>query len=346
MFVQYNRGIFYRCNTLQKKYGASNCQTIPIGPIEHEVTESFFSAISPIELDAYAKALESQLQDEQLIQKTHQQQLERLRYQVKLAERQFNQVDPDNRLVAAELEKRWEDSLGELKKAEVAIIKAQKSKTHSPSPLPEEMKLIFSAIGKQLPKLWKKPILSSQQKKSFLRCLIDKVVMHRSQRDQIQTRIVSKGGETTTLLIPVPVRSLSELSFAKAMEDKIAELSQAGKTNEEIQQCLTHQGYRSPKGQELLLSTIQSIRLKHQSFQNPKCQRPRHIFGFLTIPQVAQKIQVSRFWIHDRIRNGQIKITPTRLPQYKDHLYLFPDKPETIEIFQALKEGRIPHLNF
>ncbi len=170
--------------------------------------------------------------------------------------------------------------------------------------------------------------------------------MHRSQRDQIQTRIVWKGGETTTLCIPVPGRSLSALSFAKEMEDKIVELSQAGKTNEEIQQCLNSQGYRSPKGQELLLSTIQSIRLKQRSFQNPKCQRPRYIFGFLTIPQVAQKIQVSRFWIHDRIRNGQIKITPTRLPQYKDHLYLFPDKPETIEIFQALKEDRIPNLNF
>ncbi len=82
-----------------------------------------------------------------------------------MAERQFNQVDPDNRLVAAELEKRWEDVLSELKKAEVAIIQTQKSKTPSLSPLPEEMKLIFSAIGKQLPELWKKPVLSSQQKK-------------------------------------------------------------------------------------------------------------------------------------------------------------------------------------
>lgn len=107
-----------------------------------------------------------------------------------MAERQFNQVDPDNRLVAAELEKRWEDALDELKKAEAVIIQVQKSKKLPLSPLPEEMKFIFSGIGKQLPELWKKPILSSQQKKSFLRCLIDKVVMHRSQRDQIQTRIV------------------------------------------------------------------------------------------------------------------------------------------------------------
>ncbi len=43
MFVQYNRGIFYRCNTLQKKYGAPNCQTIPICPIEHEVTQAFLA---------------------------------------------------------------------------------------------------------------------------------------------------------------------------------------------------------------------------------------------------------------------------------------------------------------
>ena len=44
--------------------------------------------------------------------------LRRLRYQAALAERQFNQVDPDNRLVASELEKRWEHALEDLKKAE------------------------------------------------------------------------------------------------------------------------------------------------------------------------------------------------------------------------------------
>ena len=50
-----------------------------------------------------------------------EQQMERLRYQSKLAERQFNRVDPDNRLVASELERRWEAALVELRRAEGAL---------------------------------------------------------------------------------------------------------------------------------------------------------------------------------------------------------------------------------
>ena len=55
------------------------------------------------------------------MQKAHRQQLERLHYQIKLAKRQFDQVDPDNRLVAASLEKRWEEALSELRRAEGSI---------------------------------------------------------------------------------------------------------------------------------------------------------------------------------------------------------------------------------
>ena len=50
-------------------------------------------------------------------------QLERKRYAAALAERQFNKVDPDNRLVAAELERRWEAALNEVRAAEEALSK-------------------------------------------------------------------------------------------------------------------------------------------------------------------------------------------------------------------------------
>ncbi|AWK15508.1 hypothetical protein SK355_12020 (plasmid) [Candidatus Fukatsuia symbiotica] len=57
-----------------------------------------------------------------VIQKAHEQQLERLRYQAKLAEWQFNQVDPNNRLVASELAKRWQSTLQELKQAQAFLL--------------------------------------------------------------------------------------------------------------------------------------------------------------------------------------------------------------------------------
>lgn len=60
--------------------------------------------------------------------------------------------------------------------------------------------------------MWSQDLLSQPQKKALLRCLIDKVVIHRTQRDTAQTRIVWKGGEVTAMALPIPVGSWSELS--------------------------------------------------------------------------------------------------------------------------------------
>src|SRR5207249_721847 len=97
------------------------------------------------------------------------------------------------------------------------------------------------------PELWRQGRLSPQQQKSFLRCLIDKVIAHRSAPDTLAVRIVWRGGETTTAAVPVTVGSLSRLSGAAEMEKKILQLAKKGKSDEEIAALLTEQGYRSPK---------------------------------------------------------------------------------------------------
>jgi len=343
MVVQYKSGTQYLCNYIRQQYGTPVCQRIPGNPVDSEVVKLFFQAISPIELDAYTKAMALQTQTDASVQKAHLQQVERLRYQAKLAERQFNQVDPDNRLVASELEKRWENTLKELRYAEESFIQ-QKEKMPIIE-LPEELRLAFVDVGKNLPEHWNKTV-SQQQKKAFLRCLIDKVVIHRSERDRVHTRIVWKGGETTTISIPVAVGALSQLSFAKEMEDKIIELSTTGKNDYEIAVQLTHDGFRSPMGQEVLSNTVQSIRLKRRVFQNRAQSHPRCITGFLTISQIAQMTNIAAHWIYDRIHNGQIKVTMTHLAQYKKGLYLFPDTDETISMFHGLKNGHFQNLRF
>ncbi len=343
MVIQYKTGTQYQCNALRQQYGSPVCQRIPGNPVDREVVKKFFEAISPVELDAYTKVMVLQSESQMSVQKAHLQRLERLRYQEKLAKRQFNQVDPDNRLVALELEKAWENILRELKQAEETF--ANHNKEIPTIELPDTLKLAFMDIGKNLPVLWD-TALSQAQKKSFLRCLIDKVIMHRSESDIVHTRIVWKGGETTTIRIPVAVGSLSQLSFAKEMENKIIELSQIGKTDQEIAELLSLNGFRSPMGQNMLLSTVKSIRLKRRIFQNKSQSHPRCITGFLTITQIAQIANIHVPWIYDRIYNGIIKVSMTHLPQYKKGLYLFPDTEETIQMFKKLKNGHFKNLRF
>src|SRR4051812_49389407 len=107
MVVQYRRGTRYLCNYLRQQYRVPVCQPIPGDAVDAKVVAAFFAALSVVELDAYHGAVANQQQTEVATQRAQRQQLQRLRYQAAVAQRQFEHVDPANRLVAAELERRW-----------------------------------------------------------------------------------------------------------------------------------------------------------------------------------------------------------------------------------------------
>jgi DNA invertase Pin-like site-specific DNA recombinase len=341
MMIQYKHGTRYLCNALRQQYHVPVCQCIPADSVDQHVVESFFQALSPVELDVYAAAVTAQEATFQQIEHAHQHHLERLSYEAALAQRQFNRVDPDNRLVAAELEKRWETALADLKQAE----EAQAARSSSPAPqlsLSPELATAFRAIGQHLPALWQQGRVAQRHKKALLRALIDKVVVHRLARDRVQARIVWKGGETTTLSIPVPVGALKDLAGAQEMERLILERSAAGVLDEAIAQELTDLGYRSPLRQAVLPSTVKIIRLKHGQFQKRSQSHPRRIEGALTISQLALALDIDPHWIYDRIHNGTIQVDKDP----KARLFLFPDEPETIEQFKHLRAGQFQNLRF
>jgi DNA invertase Pin-like site-specific DNA recombinase len=340
MVVQYKGASQYICNYLRQQYGVPVCQTIPTPLVDAFVVDAFFQALSPVELDAYARTVAAQQEANQRIDHAHQQQLERLRYQAALAQRQYNRVDPDNRLVAAELERRWEAALSELKQAQEAY--ALRQQDPAPLvPLPPDLREAFTAIGQKLPEVW--PQLPRQTKKALLRCLIDKVIVHRSAPDCVQVRIVWAGGDTTTQQVPIPVGSFDEMSGAEEMEKIILDLSRQGKSDQDIAEHLTSLGHRSPMDPHRVLpNTVKIIRLKHGIFQKRSQSHPRRIKGYLTIPQIAKALDISKHWVYDRIHNGHIQV----VKDADTKLYLFPDDPTTLESFKALKEGKLDNLRF
>jgi len=343
MMVQYKHSTLYLCNALRQKYRVPVCQNIPADPVDWAVVMAFFQALSPVELDVYERACQAQQQTNEKIEVARTQQVERLRYQAALAQRQFNRVDPDNRLVAAELEARWEAALRDLKQAEEkAAQEQQRTRTVVPLVLTAELKTAFTSIGQKLPQLWGTSVLTQPQRKALLRCLIDKVVLQRIARDKVQARIVWRGGNTTTLVIPVQVKSLAALSSAAEMGRLIIEMTTNGIPDEQIAEALTAQGYRSPMRQHLLPSTVKIIRLKHGVMRKRSQSHPRRIAGHLTVTQIARHLSLTVHWIYDRIHNGAIEV----IKDAATGLYLFPDEPATLELFKELKAGNLKKLRF
>jgi DNA invertase Pin-like site-specific DNA recombinase len=139
MYVRYKGGGEYVCNHLRSHEGLPTCQHIRASRVDAAVADAFLTALAPAEFEALSRAYRAQHQIDTTLRSSAERQLERKRYAAALAERQFNRVDPDNRLVASELERRWEAALTEVRAAEDAL--AQLS---APKPLAQR------AIGKPL----------------------------------------------------------------------------------------------------------------------------------------------------------------------------------------------------
>ena len=154
----------------------------------------------------------------------------------------------------------------------------------------------------------------------MLRCLIDKVVVHRIAPDRVHCRVVWKGGETTDADVAVTVGSWSRLSAGREIEESILGLARQGKSDEEIARYLTEHGHHSPRHTTVLRSSVQIVRLRHGLLRDHRQSHPRQIPGFLTVPQLTAKLGLERSWIYDRIHNGTIRVTLDT----ERKLYLFP----------------------
>ena len=94
--------------------------------------------------------------------------------------------------------------------------------------------------------------------------------------------------------------------------------------------------------QELLVSTVKGLRLKHRCFITRHQSHPRSIPGFLTVTQVAHRLGFSVHWLYDRIHKGQIRLQKDPATR----LFLFPDHPKTTELLTHLRAGHRQHVGF
>lgn len=339
MTVQYKGRPRYSCTYLHSHAGEPTCQHVWADQIDPPVISWFFDALSSAEIDLSARTLQEADRRRDELVKAQRQQAERLRHEAHLVERQYRHSEPENRLVTAELERRWDMALRELKQAEERL--ATQEQRACCWAIPADLLEALKDIGRRLPELWNQNLLSWSQKKALFRCLVDKVVLRR-RGDRVSTRVVWRGGDSTSADIPVTVGSFARLSGARDMEATILRMAGEGRSDREIAEHLTATGYRSPKSSVVLASTVASIRKRRGLRHNDNLAHPHRIPGYLRANQIATLLNIPSHWIYDRIRNGTIRVTKD--PTYRT--YLFPDKPGTLDQFRRLLEGRTTHLDY
>jgi DNA invertase Pin-like site-specific DNA recombinase len=336
MSVRYRPSPYYACHFRRTKYQVGpNCQRVSAASIDCHVVQAFFEALAPAEMQAFEHAFGLLQQEAAQVRQAQQQQLDRLRYQAQLAERQFHRADPDNRLVAAELERRWEVALRELKNAEELVERGLASPPVRIE-LDPSTRDSFMKAEQKIVALWQGSRLTLAQQKALLRCLIDKVVVQRLTGATVQLRIIWKGGEATTAVLQVPAASWSNVANATDVEEAIIQLSREGKSDQEIAKELAARGYRSTRTSGFSAHMVLRIRLRRRVLHDRTRSR-RSVPGYMTVTQLAERLKTAPHRIYERIYDGRIAVT--RDPRSK--MYLFPDEPRMIKLIQRLLAGKV-----
>jgi Recombinase zinc beta ribbon domain len=341
MYVRYKDGGSYVCNHLRSAEGLPACQHIRAARIDAVVANAFLAALAPAELDALSRARRAQKQVDTALRASAERQLERKRYAAALAERQFNRVDPDNRLVAAELERRWEAALSEVRAAEEALAQQAPAQPIAHLGLGKALHGNVVSLAGRLPQIWADPATTDAQRKALLRCLVDKVVLDRGDHDVALVRIVWRGGAVTGLEVKMKVNSVAMLTRGTEMRDRALALARDGVPDDEIAALLTSEGHRSPNCAERVLPiTVQRIRHGAGIRVSDPRSRWSHDTSLLSAPELAAKLNIPVNWIYVQIRQERLLID--RQPS---GAYLFQDTPTVLNAVRSLRNHTISHLD-
>jgi len=341
MYVRYKGGGEYVCNHLRSHSGLPTCQHIRAVRVDAAVADAFLTALAPAELDALSRARRVQSQVDSALRANAEREVERTRYAAALAQRQFNRVDPDNRLVTAELERRWECALTEVRAAEAALAELSAPRPTSKAAMGKALESKVVALAGRLPRIWADPATTDAHRKALLRCLVEKVVLDRGTHDIALARIVWRGGAVTDLEVKMRVNAVANLTRGDEMRDRLLELAQAGMPDDEIARVLTSEGHRSPDSPDKVLPiTIQRIRLAAGVRVGVQRNRWRHDPGLLSANEVATRLGIPVNWLYVQIRKRRLLID--RQPT---GAHLFPDTQSALDAVRSLRDHTITCLD-
>jgi len=234
-----------------------DCNSVRSPVVDTLVVQAFFDAIRPARLDALEAILTAQQAERQRLEQHWQEQFKRAHYEAQLMQRQYDAVDPDNRLVAAELEHRWEASLQQLRQTEEAYHHFQQ--TPLPEKIPAALRAMFQNISSRLPEMWLQ--LSNAQRKDLLRSLIQHIIIKRPVPDQVQIRIVWVSGCYTDHTSLTPIHSERNVSRYPECVARVEALCALGYNDRQMAEQLAQEGFHSARSSTITPRTIQKIRL-------------------------------------------------------------------------------------
>jgi hypothetical protein len=249
---------YYRCQLAYQEYSEPLCQFIRGKEVDAAVTTLLLQAITPAELNISLQALEHIQAHTQQIERHWQLRLERAQYEADLARRRYTAVDPDNRLVARNLEQDWNEKL-----VAVAQLERQYAAAPRPSKLvasPEERARIMS-LAQDFPAIWQASTTSNAERKQLLRFLIKDVTLTHREND-VHLGVRWQTGALSESKIPRRKRVDEIWRTSSTVIAHVRTLA-ATQTDRQIATLLNQEGLTTGVGLAFNRGRVRRVRLKY-----------------------------------------------------------------------------------
>lgn len=297
----------YVCNESARELGESRCQDISSIEVDAEVASQILQALEPDKI-ALALATFAQLkQEDTMLERQWKLRIERAEYEAMRAQRQYDAVDPDNRLVARNLEKHWEKKLREAEKISREYQDWSQQRSNAISPQAEGELL---ALAENLPKIWYASTTTNADRKRIVRLVIKDVIIDRKrQPGQVWVQINWQTGAITQQSIAYRILRYAEVAQTNILRQRLRELKEGGKRDRDIVRILRAEGYQALKGGEINHNTIFNMRQMWQ-IDSPK-QARKKVFerwddGSYTMQGVVSVIGVNIRTVYWWIKRGML----------------------------------------
>jgi hypothetical protein len=221
----------------------ARCPSLSARAIDELVGRLALEALEPAALELSLRAAEEMDREDERLETHWSRRLEQARYEVERARRQYDTAEPENRLVARELERRWEAAL----RAEQALAEDHaRSRKDRPGPLSEADRRRLRALSSNMPALW--ATASAADRQEILRHLVERVEIGvTGESEDVEVKVRWIGGSMSIHAITRPVGTYERLREFPRLLERIRELQAAGHQSASVAATLNAEGFRSPR---------------------------------------------------------------------------------------------------
>lgn len=237
----------YRCAADEAQRGVGpGCQEVRALPVDAEVERLVLAALAPDRVALAVAALEELEQEARLLERHWSLKRERARYEAERARRQYDAVEPENRLVARSLERAWEEQLRAVEQVEHAY---EHWRREQPVSLTEADRAELLRLGEDFPRVWRAAATTPEARKRMVRLVVQEVVLDQ-KRDpgQVWFRIVWQTGAASEHRLRRRVQAYDGYADLARLEQRVRALNSVGRMDAEIAAALNAEGLVSARG--------------------------------------------------------------------------------------------------